>query len=157
MDKDARRDSILVALDFEPISEAALEAAAELSQRLGWQLVLLHVAGTPAYAHPEVGAPYLAGVEDDLLRDAQRALGRAASGLPSARAMVREGDPATEILRAIHEIRPRLVCLGTHGRRGLSRVLLGSVAERVVRESPVPVLTLRGPAAPTGAAAARTR
>jgi nucleotide-binding universal stress UspA family protein len=56
-----------------------------------------------------------------------------------------EGDPADEILRLAREIKPELIVMGTHGRTGLARLLMGSVAEEVVRKSPYPVLTVKPP------------
>jgi len=66
-------------------------------------------------------------------------------------ASLKRGDPASAILEAARELRPDLIVVATHGRTGLSHAFLGGVAERVLRESPVPVLTFRkhgAPAAP---------
>ena len=57
---------------------------------------------------------------------------------------VRIGSPAAEIIAAARDLRADLVCVGTHGRTGLAHLFLGSTAEKVVRESPCPVLTVRG-------------
>jgi nucleotide-binding universal stress UspA family protein len=62
--------------------------------------------------------------------------------VPEARAILRRGAPWREILSAIEEGKPDLVVMGTHGRRGVERMVLGSVAEKIVRTSPVPVLTV---------------
>jgi nucleotide-binding universal stress UspA family protein len=66
--------------------------------------------------------------------------------LPGARRVVRVGSPWEQILEAAREIGADLVVVGTHGRRGVSHVIMGSVAERVVRLSHLPVLTVRGSA-----------
>ena len=63
------------------------------------------------------------------------------SGL-SADQIARFRDPATQILQAIDELKPAMVTMGTHGRKGIERFLLGSVTERVVRSSTAPVLTV---------------
>jgi nucleotide-binding universal stress UspA family protein len=55
--------------------------------------------------------------------------------------LVTRGDPAEQVLNAARSLEADLIVMGTHGRKGLSHLVLGSVAERVVRESPVPVLT----------------
>jgi nucleotide-binding universal stress UspA family protein len=72
-----------------------------------------------------------------------------------------EGDPAEEILRAAEEEGADLIVMGTHGRGGLSRLLMGSVAEAVMRKALCPVLTVRGPipaeGAPEAVAAAPTQ
>jgi nucleotide-binding universal stress UspA family protein len=64
--------------------------------------------------------------------------------VPEAKAILHLGVPAHEIQKAIEEIQPDLVVMGTHGRRGVSHALIGSVAEKTVRLSRVPVLTVRG-------------
>ena len=61
--------------------------------------------------------------------------------------LVISGDPAERVLETARGLAADLIVMGTHGRKGLSRLVLGSVAERVVRESPVPVLTVRATAA----------
>jgi nucleotide-binding universal stress UspA family protein len=63
--------------------------------------------------------------------------------LPQAKAILRSGVPWREILSAVEDVAADLVVMGTHGRRGVSHALLGSVAEKIVRLSPVPVLTVR--------------
>jgi nucleotide-binding universal stress UspA family protein len=137
---------ILVPVDFGDPSRKALETGIELSRRFGSQLVLVHVYEIPAYVYD--GAIYsvvdLFGPIEDAARDhLAKALREVQAQVPAAKAVLRRGAPGAEILAAIEELHPDLVVMGTHGRKGLSRALLGSVAERVVRLSPVPVLTLR--------------
>jgi nucleotide-binding universal stress UspA family protein len=79
---------------------------------------------------------------DQIAAAARSSLEKLAAEQGGLRSELRCGDPAAEILRAIDELKPELVVMGTHGRRGLARLLLGSVAEKVVRSSPVPVLTV---------------
>ena len=81
----------------------------------------------------------------EIAAEAQKALSTFAAsyGVSPDLGFVREGDPADEILEAAAAIGARMIAMGTHGRRGLSHVLLGSVAEQVVRRSRVPVLTVR--------------
>jgi nucleotide-binding universal stress UspA family protein len=140
--------NILVATDFSEPSSAATGLAVDLATTLGSALTLVHVFDLPGYAY--AGTPFtivdlLAPVEEAAQAELDRALESVKRRVPAARAMLRRGAPWQEILRAIEESRADLVVLGTRGRQGVTRALLGSVAEKVVRMSPVPVLTLQAP------------
>jgi len=137
---------LLVPLDFEEPSQHALEAAIELARRFGSQLTLLHVYEVPSYVYAQPGTlgVDLAGPIADAAREVlEKTLREAQTKVAGAKAQLRRGAPATEILAAVADVRPDLVVMGTHGRKGVRHALLGSVAEKVVRHSPVPVLTLR--------------
>lgn len=133
---------ILVPLDGSPLAEGILPEVAELARRHGAEILLLRVAlahtfpgvdATEAQVHVvEEAETYLAGVERRL----------AAEGIPVSSA-VRYGHAADEILDHAQARRADLIAMCTHGRTGLLRILLGSVAEAVLRGSPVPVLLLR--------------
>lgn len=140
-----RFQQILVATDFGEPSSSALEKAMDLTQAFGATLTLVHVYEIPSFAY--TGMPYTA--VDLLTPIAQAAqaqldkqLARVQSRVPSARSVLRRGTPWREILATIEETHADLVVIGTHGRRGVERALLGSVAEKIVRVSPVPVLTV---------------
>lgn len=134
---------ILVPVDFEAASDRALVIAQELAPKLGASVVLVHVYQLPVYSYPGLQPSLLPGFHAEVTQAARRALERRAGEAGDLRAELREGDPATEILAAIEQTRPTLVVMGTHGRGGLAHLFLGSVAERVVRASPVPVMTVR--------------
>jgi nucleotide-binding universal stress UspA family protein len=134
---------ILVPVDFEASSRAALAMARELGERLGAQVVLLHAYELPAYAYPGVEPLFVPALSDAVAAAAAKSLGELAAASGGLRSVLRQGDVATEILDVVRALKPRLVVVGTHGRRGVSRVLLGSIAEKVVRTCPVPVLTVR--------------
>ena len=110
--------------------------------------MILHVM-TPPSPFIDEGAPPSSYLE--LLALARRAAKRRLAAVLTrvrrervrARSIFAEGLPADEILRAARRARADLIVMGTHGRAGLSRVFMGSVAERVVRESPCAVLTVR--------------
>ncbi len=138
--------TVLVPTDFSEHAERATEYACELASKLGARIVLLH-----AYALPSVGFPESIGfgaevagrvvtVAKEALRAAKER--RRASGV-DIETVAREGDPRDLILGAIGEHQADLVCMGTHGRRGFARAMLGSVAEEIVRHAPCAVLTLR--------------
>jgi nucleotide-binding universal stress UspA family protein len=140
--------NILVPIDFSPCSEQALDYALELGGKLGATVHLLNVIGIPALGVPELGVALTSAAIDGIVRDNQAALdklvatkqGKAKLGEPQ----LRTGDARDVILQVAEELGANLIIMGTHGRRGLSRALLGSVAEMVVRTSRIPVLTLRG-------------
>jgi nucleotide-binding universal stress UspA family protein len=140
-------DVILIPTDFEEASRRALAFGKDLAAKLGCEVVLLHVYQLPVYTYPGLEPAVLPSFVNELSQAAQRALDTLANEAAVKRALLREGDPATEILSAVDELSPRMVIMGTHGRRGLAHILIGSVAERVVRRSPVPVLTMRAPGA----------
>jgi nucleotide-binding universal stress UspA family protein len=138
---------ICCAIDFSESSRLALEQAAELAGASGAELTLAHVHVPPSHAATEVlvGAPEAATVAAHELErllsmwraDAERLTGRA------VRVALLSGDPADQLVKLARETRSDLLVVGTHGRRGLRRLVLGSVAERVVRTAPCPVLAVR--------------
>ncbi|HEX8952983.1 MAG TPA: universal stress protein [Polyangia bacterium] len=138
---------ILVATDFSPIAVHAQKIALELARPLGAEVTVLHVYALPTYLFVD-GSTYVppAKVVADILSDAARGLAAAVDAAASSGVTVTtvsaEGDPAEAIVRYADEHRFDLVVLGTHGRRGLARLALGSVAEHVVRAAKVPVMTV---------------
>lgn len=142
---------ILCPIDYSEPSALCGRYAAELARRFGAELCLLHVFHAP-YLDMTFGPA--AGMAPDLAQ-ARRALEHAEQealenetkkpeyvGLP-LRTEFRIGPPATEIVRAARDLQADLIVIATHGRGGMKHVLLGSVAENVVRAAPCPVLTVR--------------
>jgi nucleotide-binding universal stress UspA family protein len=139
---------LLVPFDFESASERALEFAKSFAARLGDEVVLVHVYQLPVYTYPGFEPLAAPAYYPEIAAAAQRALEAACQQAGGVRGLLREGDPAREILAAVQETGAELVVMGTHGRRGLAHLLLGSVTEKVVRASPVPVVTVREPSHP---------
>lgn len=137
------RETIVVAVDFEAASEKALQLGAELAAKLGCELALVHVYQLPIYTYPGLEPGVLPAYQSEVTAAAKRALDGLATQHGVARAFLRQGDPATEVLAALDELHPKMLVVGTHGRRGLSHLLLGSVAEKIVRRAMVPVVTVR--------------
>ncbi len=139
---------ILVATDFGECSKPALDTAVDLAEKLGAHLTVMHSYEIPSYVYTG-GAFSSVDLVTPLEEAAQKCLDDTMKPVreraPRAGAMLRRGPPWEQILDAAKELRADLVVVGTHGRRGLSHALLGSVAEKVVRLSPVPVLSVRGP------------
>jgi nucleotide-binding universal stress UspA family protein len=136
---------VLIALDESPVAIHAMEKGVDLAKALGAQIALVYVVDPTLASAPEGGLP--ASVMLDDLRQEGRRLLKAASlriggDSPPWEYLV-EGSPSWEIIKAAEEWNADLIVLGTHGRSGISRALLGSTAEGVVRHSQIPVLTVR--------------
>ena len=140
---------VLVPIDFSPYAEQALAYAIALAQKLHARVTLLHVIQPPLVAGADIGAwpspTFLQDLEAAITSDLEGYLARVtAAGLAGEMAVV-HGVPFQEILDTAKKRQVDLIIMGTHGRTGLSHVLLGSVAERVVRLAPCPVLIARQP------------
>ena len=135
---------ILVAIDFGAPSDRALDSALGLAKQFGSKLTLLHAYGTSVS-----GYGYEAGFMwpiDELASAAQKGLDAMLAKTKERYANIEGllvcGEPWREIIRTAVASGADLIVMGTHGRRGFSHALLGSVAEKVVRLSPIPVLTV---------------
>ena len=137
---------ILVPTDLSEGAEQALGYACELARKLGAQIHLLNVISIPALGVPELGLALTATMIDQMVVDNQRAIDRLAQTRCNAdvgQVLVKTGDARDVINQTAKELGIDLIVMGTHGRRGISRALLGSVAETVVRSAPCAVLTVR--------------
>lgn len=134
---------ILFPTDFSHASDAALSHAATLARESGGRLIILHVEEPPmAYGGGELyyGVP---NPDNTALVKMLQAVVPPIE-VPYEHKLV-VGDPAGEIVRVAEEEGVDLIVMGTHGRTGLRRLLMGSVAEAVLRRSPCPVFTLKEP------------
>lgn len=137
---------MLVAVDFSPHSERALDLALGLAGPLGAEVHVLHVCVLLAHAltqgaHPDAPdfeARVKAGIDQRLAKLQSDAAARG-QRLLTHRV---DGNPAERILAEAARLGTDLIVLGTHGHSGLDRMLLGSVAEHLVRTAKVPVLTV---------------
>ncbi len=135
-------NTILFPTDFSHASDAALAWATSLARDTGAKIVILHVEEPPlAYG----GGELYYGIPEPNTEALQKMLSNLKPGDPNVRYEHRlvTGDPADEIVRVANEMGADLIMMGTHGRRGLTRVLMGSVAELVVRHASCPVMTLK--------------
>lgn len=142
-------ERVLVPIDFSEFSKMALSYGCEIARRFDAEVHLLHVVQDTYPMIPEAGAllPSAQDYFSELTRSAERDL----QTLPSqedltglrVKRCVTSGVPFLEIIRYAREIEADLIVIGTHGRTGLTHVLMGSVAELVVRKAPCPVLTTR--------------
>jgi nucleotide-binding universal stress UspA family protein len=141
--------TILVPVDFSDCSQSAFEVARALAWDHGARLVVLHVPTPPPFLTPgELGKALERrdGYRGELMDDLRRLYPADASAGVEYR--LQDGSPAPEILCFADEAECDLIVMGTHGRSGLARLLLGSVAEKVVRKAACPVVTVKVPAAP---------
>jgi nucleotide-binding universal stress UspA family protein len=142
--------NLCVAVDLSEPSREALDQAADLARALGADLTVAHVVAPP----PAVGTDLLVapggaveGARDEMeALEAWRAVAEARAGR-AVRGRLLIGDPARELVRLAREEGCDLVVMGTHGRTGLRRALMGSVAAAVVREAPCAVLVVHDGAA----------
>lgn len=144
----ARVTRILAPTDFAMGAEPALRWAATFGEAFDAEVILLHVLdlrlGALAGLPPESAAM---PAVDELARiaraEAAQQMSQLAKRYPQARTLIREGSPRALILDVAASEGTDLIVMGTHGRTGLAHVFFGSVAEHVVRQSRIPVLTVR--------------
>ena len=141
---------ILVPTDFSPTSDAALEYARILAAKFGSSVQIIHVIDDPTAASEFVAdgfAPSTDDIRTALLDQAHKRLERLVNLVDRSRhhahAEAVLGLPAQSIIDYATATGTGLIVMGTHGRTGLAHLLMGSVAEQVVRTAPCPVLTVR--------------
>lgn len=139
--------SILVATDFGECSKDALADAFRLAAKLDAKVHLVHVFSLQGVTN---AAALPTSALDDAAQSAERRLSATAQEYRTTgrlgQVVVHRGDPAPMILLTAEQLRPDLIMLGTHNRHGLSRLMLGSVAEAVVRRAACSVMVVRAPA-----------
>jgi nucleotide-binding universal stress UspA family protein len=143
-------DKILTAIDFSDNSEHAFDYALTLARQFQAELIILHVINEPVdlrgFYVPHISFEQLEkeiadGAEKMMEKFCQTRLG----DFSNYRTAIVSGMPYEEIIRKSEEVGASLIVLGTHGRTGLDHLIFGSTAERVVRSSSCPVLTIRMP------------
>lgn len=146
-------NNILCPVDYSIYSEKALAYAIELATRFQAKLYLLHVLDTRFLDvnNPELPCiPVTANIISEetiamLKSRLLKSVSEETQGRIPVEALVIQGVPFTEIIRTAKDCNIDLIVIGTHGRTGLAHAVMGSVAEKVVRKAPCPVLTIRHP------------
>ncbi len=139
---------ILVPLDFSDYTEEIMNVATRVAQKFSSTIHLLHVIPNMDYFTPYesfLSAENLISVQRDIEREVERDMAEVAkniTNIPITKA-IHTGVAFLEIIDYVRAEKIDLVVMGTHGRGGLEHILIGSVAEKVVRKSPCPVLTIR--------------
>jgi len=141
---------ILVPIDFSPHAEEAIAWAVDLSKRYDATITLVHVYQAVAYALPDAFVLYTPARLTEMLLEFERQLDVAkafaqAEGADQVETQMRAGIAVAEIVQCAKEGPFDVIVMGTHGRTGLQHALMGSVAERVIRTAPCPVLVIRTP------------
>jgi len=142
---------IVVPADFSRCSEEAWALAQRVAERLGSEVVLVHVFlvmspyGDVPIGHSDATGQAVENARKWVSEELEKMVAGARARGIKARPVMRTGMPHQEIVALATEERADIVIMGTHGRSGLSRVLLGNVAERVIHFAPCPVLTVRKP------------
>jgi len=142
--------TILFATDFSPSSEHAFKYALSLARKFESRLGIIHVINEPVdlrgFYVPHISFDQLeAEIEQGALKLMAEFCTRNAGDYQRVETFVVPGIPYDEIIKKATELSADLVVVGTHGRTGLDHVLFGSTAEKVVRKSPVPVMSIRIP------------
>jgi nucleotide-binding universal stress UspA family protein len=137
--------TIVVATDFSEQANRAIDYAVELARKMDARVYVVNAYVPPTLTLPDVAAAYTEAADQAADR-AQRRLDLLVLGYHDARvpleAVLRCGEPVDQVVNAAKQLHADLIVVGTHGRKGLSRALLGSVAESVVRNAPCAVLTV---------------
>lgn len=140
---------ILAPIDFTETSAHALDYAVDLAVAVGAAVSVVHVYQPLVYSFPDavlVAPPETAAkISDKAQQMLDEAVKSRQKRCPAISSILLNGAAWEEIVRWAKEQNADLIVMGTHGRRGLPRAILGSVAERVIRTSSVPVLTVHGP------------
>jgi nucleotide-binding universal stress UspA family protein len=140
---------ILVPTDFSDCSKKAMDYALSLAKEFKSEVLILHVIDTRGY---ETAAIYNLGPMEEARKAVQKMSQEMMAnflkekGIDESRIgdkIILEGAPFIEIIRVAREKEVDLIVIGTHGRTGVSHILFGSVAEKVVRKAPCPVLTVK--------------
>ncbi len=137
---------ILFPVDFTSSSKKVLPYVKYMAEKLGAKIHLLHVVrGPEEFSGFEMGAAWFASIEDDLVKAAEKAMIRFEEeemGGIDADSSILIGEPVDTIIDSAEKFGAGLIIIGTHGRKGLEKIMFGSVAEGVVKRATVPVMTV---------------
>ena len=138
---------ILVATDFTPASEPPLAEAIDMAKEDGAELLIAHAYQLPSVPQADLVAPgvydeWVENLRESVEERLEQLVERARKSGVRAQALILTGNPDEAITEAADEQAADLVIVGTHGRKGVSKFFLGSVASRVISTAPCPVLTV---------------
>jgi nucleotide-binding universal stress UspA family protein len=142
-----RAKNILVAVDFSETSDRAVEAAVELAQRFDGRITILHAYEIPALGFPDgvlVASSEVVARISSAGQTALQALAERHHGKIPIETKLKTGVAYETVNEVAEEMNADVIVIGTHGRRGIARALLGSVAENVIRTATRPVLVIHG-------------
>jgi universal stress protein A len=134
---------ILVPVDFSECSRKALHYASAVAKQCQAEILLLHVLEMPPVPVQAFETAFMEGTPEESATSELSKWQADAGSTATVKTMVRSGSASPEIVRTADENKTDLIVIGSHGRTGLARLLLGSTAELVVRHAPCPVLVVR--------------
>lgn len=136
---------ILIAVDSEPVAAHAADVAAELARAVGAEMAFVHVVDSSLGYPADTGVPpaELIALAKQEAKKLVSDFRQRVSPQSAALEFIQVGGPATEIVKAAKEWPADLIVIGSHGRGGVQRALMGSVAEGVMRHAPCPVMVIR--------------
>jgi nucleotide-binding universal stress UspA family protein len=148
LSREAPLARLLVAVDNSGPADAAVALALRINASFGAALTFCHAADTrdlyeKAITYGYDSAPLVGALREDGRALVERALQAAGRQDTADRIVIEEGEPGAAIIAAASRAQASAIVIGTHGRRGLERFFVGSVAERVIAQSPVPVIVTR--------------
>ena len=141
--------NIVVATDFSETSDAAIDYAVALAGLTAGSVTIVHTYEIPFIGIPDLtllaSGDFLGRIEDSARSALEASIAARQSRGVTLRTVLRQGAAHDQINAVAEDVNADLIVIGTHGRRGLSRLLSGSVAENVIRTATRPVLTIRAP------------
>ena len=140
-------NNIVVATDFSDIADKALASAADLARQLGASLHVLHIVQIHPTNMPESGnvnIEELEALEEKSAADSLKSTIDTLAADVDVSTYIVHGDPATQVNQLAADKNADLIVIGTHGRSGISRLIMGSVAESVLKQSDIPVMCVKG-------------
>ena len=140
---------IVVPIDFTETSDKALDFALELAEKFSAVVTVVHAFEIPVIGFPDGALVATADIAARIQEAGRKGLDAAVSARSGRgvkmESVLREGNAQEEIKTVAEETKADLIVIGTHGRRGIARALLGSTAENVIRTVKIPVLAIHGP------------
>jgi len=143
MTDQIRPKHMLVTTDFSPGAESAFAWAKALATAFQLDVVLLHVVDFSRFPPHMARVPDAERFLERFRAEADKEMAKMAARFPEARPLLREGSTRTTILEVAAELKADIIVMGTHGHTGFTHTFFGSVAEYVVQNSRIPVLTVR--------------
>jgi universal stress protein A len=143
--KTKKIKKVLIPTDFSKLSAAAIEYAKIFAAKFEARVYLVHVVDMAPLIGPGGGSSLTMSheIEKDATKELKHFAAKHLGALKKLELIICEGDPRLEIVKLVEREKIDLIVMATHGRTGLAHVILGSVAERIVQNSPVPVVLVK--------------
>jgi len=154
--KTIKMKKVLIALDYDPTAQKVAEVGFSLAKTMGAEIILLHVISDPlqyvsdkhftvmGFAGYKDTVPLIINGMDELKKESQRFLDKSKQHLgdKNIKTLVKEGNLAESILTTAKELHSDLIIMGSHSRRWMEKIILGSVAEKVLQHTTIPLFII---------------